>query len=138
VVVAIDAYRLGEAWRVRVSGGAEETDVDAVAWAARAAELGAGEVLLTSIDRDGTRNGYDVELLRAVTEVVDVPVIASGGAGRPADFLSAFRAGASGALAASLFHSRELTILELKRWLASQGAQVRSVTGSDRSMRTNG
>lgn len=133
VVVAIDAYRAPGAgggedpprWRVRVTAGTEDTSLDAVEWATRAAELGAGEILLTSIDRDGTKDGYDLALLRAVTEAVPVPVIASGGAGRPEHFEAAFRAGASAALAASLFHFRELEIAALKRWLAARGVPVR-------------
>jgi len=136
VVVAIDAYRVPVAagagpgseearWRVRVTAGTEDTSIDAVEWAGRAAELGAGEILLTSIDRDGTRDGYDLALLRAVNAEVPVPVIASGGAGRLEHFEQAFRAGASAALAASLFHFRELEIPELKRWLAGRGVPVR-------------
>jgi cyclase len=99
VVVAIDAFRSGSGWRVRVRAGTEETPLDAVAWALRAAELGAGEILLTSIDRDGTRDGYDLELVAAVCDAVRVPVIASGGAGRPEHFAGAFEAGAGAALA---------------------------------------
>ena len=136
VVVAIDAFRspgtdAGGAdgpqprWRVRVTAGTEDTALDAVEWAARAAELGAGEILLTSIDRDGTKDGYDLPLLRAVSAAVPVPVIASGGAGRPEHFAEAFGAGASAALAASLFHFREIEIPELKRWLAARGVPVR-------------
>ncbi|MDT8437173.1 MAG: imidazole glycerol phosphate synthase subunit HisF [Gemmatimonadota bacterium] len=133
VVVAIDAYRVPAGdparWRLRVTAGTEDTPLDAVAWAARAAELGAGEILLTSIDRDGTKDGYDLELLRAVCGCVGVPVIASGGAGRPEHFREAFEAGASAALAASLFHYRELEIPDLKRRLAAQGVPVRPVEG---------
>lgn len=154
VVVAIDAYRVpgpgaaepggadpgaGEPrWRVRVTAGTEDTPIDAVAWAARAAELGAGEILLTSIDRDGTKDGYDLPLLRAVSEAVRVPVIASGGAGRPEHFEEAFRAGASAALAASLFHFRELEIPDLKRWLEARGVPVRPPPHGPRAAPTAG
>ena len=130
VVVAIDAHRRdpgdpGAGWGVKVSGGRVETDLDAVTWAARAAELGAGEILLTSIDRDGTGDGYDLELVRAVCDAVDVPVIASGGAGAARHFVQAFRAGASAALAASLFHFGELPVPELKDRLRRAGLPVR-------------
>lgn len=130
MVVAIDAHRRdpadpGAGWGVRVGGGRVETDLDAVAWAERAAELGAGEILLTSIDRDGTREGYDLELVRAVCGAVDVPVIASGGAGAAEHFVQAFRAGAAAALAASLFHFGELPLPELKDRLRRAGLPVR-------------
>lgn len=126
VVVAIDARRTGDGgWGVRVRAGTEATDLDAVEWAARAAELGAGEILLTSMDRDGTRNGYDLELLAAVCRAVPVPVVASGGAGRPEHFLEAFEAGASAALAASLFHFGDLRIGDLKEGLRDRGVPVR-------------
>ena len=130
VVVAVDAYRRdpedpGAGWGVRVSGGREETDRDAVAWSARAAGLGAGEILLTSIDRDGTKDGYDLELVRAVCDAVDVPVVASGGAGTAEHFVQAFRAGAGAALAASLFHFDELPLPELKERLRRAGLPVR-------------
>ncbi len=130
VVVAIDAHRRDRerpeaGWGVRVSGGRVDTDRDAVAWAARAAELGAGEILLTSIDRDGTKEGYDLELVRAVCGAVDVPVVASGGAGAAEHFVEAFRAGAGAALAASLFHFGELPLPELKRRLRRAGVPVR-------------
>jgi cyclase len=149
VVVAIDAYRVPGAggagpdaeaarWRVRVMAGTEDTSIDAVEWAGRAAELGAGEILLTSIDRDGTRDGYDLALVRAVNAAVPVPVIASGGAGRPEHFEQAFRAGASAALAASLFHFRELEIPELKRWLAGRGVPVRPPPTGPASPRDGG
>nr|WP_275113635.1 imidazole glycerol phosphate synthase subunit HisF [Pyrodictium occultum] len=129
VVVAIDARRTGRTrsgWEVYVSGGRAATGLDAVEWARRAAELGAGEILLTSIDRDGTRMGYDIELTRAVVEAVDVPVIASGGAGEPRHFLEAFTlAGADAALAAGVFHYGVLSIGEVKRYLAEKGVEVR-------------
>lgn len=133
VVLSIDARREGTGWRVFVRAGCEGTGMDAVAWAARAAELGAGEILLTSIDRDGTREGYDLELLRAVRRAVAVPVIASGGAGRPRDFADAFRAGADAALAASLFHFGEVRIPALKAWLGAEGIPVRPAPEEGRS-----
>ncbi len=127
VVVAVDARRAdgGEGWRVRVRSGTRETDRDAVAWAREAAGRGAGEILLTSMDRDGTRDGYDLALISAVADAVDVPVVASGGAGGPEDFVDAFEAGAGAALAASLFHFGELRIPELKNHLARRGVAVR-------------
>lgn len=125
VVVAIDAARAGVRWRVRVRAGTEPTPLDAVEWAARAAELGAGEILLTSIDRDGTGEGFDVDLVRAVCEAVEVPVVASGGAGAPGHFAAAFDAGAGAALAASLFHYGQLGIPELKVYLSERGYPIR-------------
>lgn len=135
VVVAIDAARAGDGWRVHVCAGTEPTRLDAVRWAARAAELGAGEILLTSIDQDGTEDGFDIDLLRAVCEAVRVPVIASGGAGRPEHFAEAFRAGVGAALAASLFHFDKLGIPTLKAWLAERGFSVRPVPGRDPEVR---
>lgn len=130
VVVAIDAHRRDPAdpsagWGVRVSGGRRDTDLDAVAWARRITRAGAGEILLTSIDRDGTGDGYDLSLVRAVCAAVDVPVIASGGAGTRAHFQEALEAGAGAALAASLFHFGHLRIPELKEWLGDRGVPVR-------------
>jgi imidazole glycerol-phosphate synthase subunit HisF len=128
VVAAIDARRKNPArpgWEVFIHGGRTPTGLDAVAWARKAAALGAGEILLTSMDRDGTKAGYDLDLLRAVARAVRVPVIASGGAGQEAHFLEAFRAGADAALAASLFHFRELSIPKLKRYLHQRKAAVR-------------
>jgi cyclase len=109
-----------------VRAGSQDTPLDAVEWAAEVSRLGAGEILLTSIDRDGTKRGFDLDLLRAVCEAVPVPVIASGGAGKPDHFAEAFDAGASAALAASLFHFGELEIPELKRQLADRMIPVRS------------
>jgi len=130
VVVAVDAYRRtpgdpGAGWGVKVSGARVDTDLDAVEWTARAAELGAGEILLTSIDRDGTKDGYDLALIEAVCDAVPVPVVASGGAGRPEHFREAFEAGADAALAASLFHFGELRVPGLKSWLRERGVRVR-------------
>ncbi|MDQ3991678.1 MAG: imidazole glycerol phosphate synthase subunit HisF [Actinomycetota bacterium] len=126
VVVAIDARRRDGSWEVVVEGGRTPTGVDAVEWARRAAELGAGEVLLTSMDRDGTGDGYDLDLLRAVTGAVPVPLIASGGAGTPEHFREALTAGGADAvLAASRFHFGELTIAQVKDHLAASGVPVR-------------
>jgi cyclase len=128
VVVAIDARRRAEglAWEVVVKGGREATDLDAVAWAVRAADLGAGELLVTSMDRDGTRSGYDTDLLHAITSRVRVPVIASGGAAGPADLVAAVRAGGADAvLAASIFHRRIHSIGAVKRAMADTGLPVR-------------
>jgi cyclase len=126
-VLAIDARRReAGGFEVVVDGGRTPTDRDAVAWAAEAARRGAGEILLTSIDRDGTKSGFDLELTRAVRDAVDVPVIASGGAGSIADFADVFeRAGADAALAASLFHFGELDLGTLKSELAARGIPIR-------------
>jgi cyclase len=127
VIVAIDAKRVNGGWEVFVEAGRTATGLDAVAWAVEATERGgAGEVLLTSIDRDGTGLGYDLELLRAVSEAVTVPVIASGGAGSPEHFAEALTDGrADAVLAASRFHFEELTIGEVKAFLAERGIPVR-------------
>jgi cyclase len=128
IVIAIDARRRasGDGWEVVIDGGRTAAGRDAIAWAREATELGAGEILLTSIDRDGTKSGYDLELTRSVREAVEVPVIASGGAGTIEHFAEAFeRADADAALAASLFHYRELDIGVLKEALASRGIPIR-------------
>ena len=128
VVVAIDGKRMGDRWEVFINGGRVPTGLDVVAWARDAEKLGAGEILLTSMDTDGTRNGYDIQMLRAVTEATSIPVIASGGAGRLSHFYEALtRGGADAALAASLFHYRELSIGEVKAYLAERNLPVRSV-----------
>jgi cyclase len=136
VVVAIDARQrrgpgpedAAETWDVVVKGGRETTDLEAVAWAERAVELGAGELLVTSIDRDGTGTGFDTELLRAITGRVSVPVIASGGAAGPADFVAAVRdGGADAVLAASIFHRRIHSIASVKAAMAAAGLPVRIV-----------
>ncbi len=129
VVLAIDARRSGEgAWEVVVNGGRTPTGRDAVVWAREGTELGAGEILLTSMDQDGTKAGYDTELLRAVGEAVSVPVIASGGAGTIADCVAALAAGGADAvLAASIFHRREIAIADLKAGMAAAGLPVRQV-----------
>ncbi len=146
IVVAIDARRVDNGpalrrgpssasvplpltlpqWEVVVSGGRTPTGLDAVAWALEAERLGAGEILLTSMDGDGTQEGYDIELTRAVATAVNIPVIASGGAGTKAHFAQALTTGgASAALAASLFHYKQLTIAEVKAYLGEQGIPVR-------------
>jgi len=128
IVVAIDAKRRadGQRWEVYTHGGRKATGMDAVEWAKRVEELGAGEILLTSMDRDGTKSGYDVELTRAVAESVKIPVIASGGAGKKEHFFEAFTEGkADACLAASLFHFKELTIPDLKRYLKEKGIHIR-------------
>ena len=128
IVVAIDAKRraAGDGWNVYIKGGREDTGIDAVEWAKRVVSLGAGEILLTSMDADGTKAGYDLPLTRAVSDAVGVPVIASGGAGQKEDFFTAVtEGGADAALAASLFHYRELSIYEVKEYLAERGVPVR-------------
>ncbi|HEX2081621.1 MAG TPA: imidazole glycerol phosphate synthase subunit HisF [Longimicrobium sp.] len=128
VVVAVDARRReGEAagWEVYTHGGRRATGIDAVAWCRRAEELGAGEILLTSMDRDGTRDGYDLPLLNAVAAEVRIPVIASGGAGALEHLDAALAAGAHAVLAASIFHFGEFTLAEARRYLAARGHPVR-------------
>lgn len=126
VVVAIDARRRDGGWEVYTHGGRRVVGTDAVEWAMRAEELGAGEILLTSMDCDGTRNGYDIELTRAVSSAVRIPVIASGGAGKVEHFYDALTAGgASAVLAASLFHFGELSIGAVKTYLRGRGLEVR-------------
>jgi len=126
IVVAIDARREGDRWGVYTHGGRRPTGRNAIEWAQEAAAHGAGEILLTSMDRDGTKDGYDLELTRAVADAVTVPVIASGGAGTLEHFREAFaEAGASAALAASLFHFGTYTIGEVKSYLAEHGLEVR-------------
>ena len=128
VVVAIDAKQRadGSGWEVYLNGGRVPTGIDAVEWAKQAEALGAGEILLTSMDCDGTKAGYDLPLTRAVSESVKIPVIASGGAGTMEHFLDAFRDGkADAVLAASLFHFKEIEISELKKYLSENGESVR-------------
>ncbi len=126
IVVAIDAKREGSSWRVYINGGRTPTELDAVEWARRVEELGAGEILLTSMDRDGTKDGYDIALNRAVSEAVKIPVIASGGAGKKEHFYEVFtETRVQAALAASVFHFREISIPELKDYLRERGVHVR-------------
>lgn len=128
VVAAIDARRRpdGSGWNIYKNGGRVDTGMDALRWAERVTRLGAGEILLTSMDCDGTKSGYDMELTRKVADLVPVPVIASGGAGRPEHFYDVLCEGrADAALAASLFHYKELEIGEVKQYLKSRGLSVR-------------
>ena len=128
VVVAIDAKRRedGKGYNIYKNGGRIDMGIDAVEWAMKACELGAGEILLTSMDRDGTKAGYDIELTRTISENVDIPVIASGGAGSKEHFYEALTDGrADAALAASLFHYKELKIGDLKEYLRDKGVSVR-------------
>jgi cyclase len=125
VVLAIDAKRVGDAWEVFVAGGRTATGIDVVTWAREGVERGAGEILLTSMDRDGTNDGYDLELTRAVSEAVGVPVIASGGAGTLDHLAEALHAGADAALAASIFHYGTFRVREAKEHLAAAGIAVR-------------
>lgn len=135
VVVAIDALRIPSrpeaappTWEVVVKGGRERTGLDVLTWVDRSVELGAGELLVTAIDRDGTGHGFDTDLLRAITSRVDVPVIASGGAAGPADFVSAvLDGGADAVLAASIFHRRIHAIADVKAAMAAAGLSVRLV-----------
>ncbi|MBQ3927510.1 MAG: imidazole glycerol phosphate synthase subunit HisF [Clostridia bacterium] len=131
IVVAIDARRAGKdpngdpLFHVYVHGGRIDTGIDALSWAVEAQTRGAGEILLTSMDTDGTKAGFDLELLRAVTSRVSIPVIASGGAGTMEHFAQAFECGADAALAATLFHYRQMSITELKDYLKNRGICVR-------------
>jgi cyclase len=125
-VVAIDAKRVGDQWRVFIYGGREDTGLDVVDYAADVVKHGAGEILLTSMDRDGAKIGYDLELLKAVTSAVSVPVIASGGAGNAQHMADAVRhGGADAVLAASIFHFGEVSIGEVKRAMAAQDIPIR-------------
>lgn len=124
-VVAIDAKKVGDRWRVFIYGGREDTGLDVVDYAVDVVKHGAGEILLTSMDRDGAKTGYDLELLRQVTQAVGVPVIASGGAGNARHMVDAVRAGADAVLAASIFHFGEVSIGEVKSALAAEGLPVR-------------
>lgn len=128
VVVAIDAKKREDesGWNVFVNGGRIDTGIDALKWAEKAQSLGAGEILLTSMDADGTKNGYDIELTKEISDALHIPVIASGGCGKIQDFYEVFnKTDASAALAASLFHYRELTIGDVKNYLSKKGIEVR-------------
>ncbi len=126
VVVAIDAKKTESGYNVYINGGRIDTGLDAVAWAVEAEKLGAGEILLTSMDADGTKSGFDIELTKAVTGAVGIPVIASGGGGALSHFYDVFEyAGADAALAASLFHYKELTVGDVKKYLSERGLPMR-------------
>lgn len=129
LVLSVDARRnveMASGYEVTTHGGKRSAGIDAVAWAKEAAERGAGEILLNSMDADGTRAGFDLEMIRAIRENVPLPLIASGGAGAKGDFVPAIKAGANALLAASVFHYGELTIEEVKRTVADAGYRVRS------------
>jgi cyclase len=126
IVIAIDAKRSQNSWMVYTHGGRNETGLEAVPWAVRMTEAGAGEILLTSMDQDGTREGYDLELTRAVSDAVSIPIIASGGAGRLEHLFDVLAEGrADAVLAASIFHYKQYTILDAKTFLHSKGIRVR-------------
>ncbi|ADY74104.1 Imidazole glycerol phosphate synthase subunit hisF [Desulfurobacterium thermolithotrophum DSM 11699] len=126
IVVAIDAKRKGNSWEVYIHGGRTPTGIDVIEWAKKVVDLGAGEILLTSMDKDGTKSGYDIELTRTISEAVSVPVIASGGAGTKEHFYEGFVYGkADAVLAASVFHFKEISIPELKEYLKEKGVRVR-------------
>lgn len=128
VVASIDARREGEGWRVYTQGGRNKTNLEPISWAVECVNRGAGEILLTSIDRDGTRDGYDVELTRLVADAVPVPVVASGGAGIPSDIVEVLSAGhADAALVAGILHDGQVTVQEIKRQLEDAGLRARNV-----------
>jgi len=127
VVASIDARRIGDLWEVFTRGGRQRTGRDVLAWAIECAERGAGEILLTSVDRDGTRDGYDCELTRTITRAVNVPVVASGGAGSPADVCDVLRdAGADAALVAGMLHDGAASVQSIKETMMASGIRVRS------------
>jgi len=126
IVVAVDVKREPEGFRVYVRGGRDKTDIDAIEWCRRAEELGAGELLVTSMDKDGTKDGYDIELLKKITSLVNIPVIASGGCGKLYHLYEAIvEGGASAVLAASIFHFGEFTVPDTKAYLKSMGVSIR-------------
>jgi len=125
IVVAIDAKKTGDSWHVYVNGGRVDTGLDALEWAKEVQMRGAGEILLTSMDCDGVKNGYDIELTSKMSRMLDIPVIASGGAGSMEHIKDAFLNDADAALAASIFHFKEIDIMDLKRYLKDEGIPVR-------------
>jgi len=125
IVVAIDVKRTGEQWNVYLNGGRVDTGINAVEWAREVVNRGAGEILLTSMDADGTKAGFDLSITEQISRAVNVPVIASGGAGTMEHIKEAFDHGADAALAASIFHYREIDIMDLKRYLSANGIPVR-------------
>ena len=131
-MVAIDARWNGSNYEVFVSGGRTPTGLDAIEWACECEQRGAGEILLTSMDRDGTRDGYELRLTRTIADAVSIPVIASGGAGKLDDFYTALTdGGANAALAASLFHYKELSVEQVKTYLDARGVAVRLVEAAN-------
>ena len=126
IVIAIDAKKIGNKWKVFVKGGREETNLDAVDWAKKVEKLGAGEILLTSMDKDGTKEGYDLQLTRKISENVNIPVIASGGAGTLRSIVKVLKDGkADAALAASIFHYKKYSVKQVKKYLKNNGVEVR-------------
>ncbi len=126
LVGAIDAVRSNGCWQVRIASGTEKTEIDAIEWASTLSASGAGELLVTSMDMDGTKSGYDIDLLRRISDAVQVPIIASGGAGTKEHVLEALRSGhADAVLAASIFHFNQISIRELKQYLKKEGIAVR-------------
>ncbi len=125
IVVAIDAKRSGDSWHVFINGGRIDTGLDVLEWAKEVSQRGAGEILLTSMDCDGVKNGYDIELTKKMSEMLDIPIIASGGAGKMEHIKDAFVNGADAALAASIFHYHEIDIMDLKHYLKNEGIPVR-------------
>ena len=125
IVVAIDVKKVGNSYHVFVKGGREDTGLDAIEWAKEVVDRGAGEILLTSMDADGTKSGFDIEITKKISELVNVPVIASGGAGKMEHFKEVFENKADAALAASIFHFKEIDIIDLKKYLKSQNITVR-------------
>ena len=127
IVLAMDVRKNNDSWNVYISGGKTDTGMDAIEWAVEAEELGAGELVINSIDQDGMKNGYDIELLKAIKEKVEIPVIASGGAGKMEDFYDGIiEAKADGVLGASVFHYGEIRISDLKRYLKDKGISVKN------------
>jgi len=125
IVVAIDAKKTGNSWNVYINGGRIDTGIDALSWAKEVQERGAGEILLTSMDCDGSKSGYDIVLTSKMSQILGIPVIASGGAGTMEHIKDAFVHGADAALAASIFHFKEIDIMDLKRYLKNEGIAVR-------------
>ncbi len=125
IVVAIDAKKSGDSWHVFINGGRIDTGLDVLEWSKEVGKRGAGEILLTSMDCDGVKNGYDIELTKKMSELLDIPIIASGGAGNMTHIKDAFLNGADAALAASIFHYREIDIMDLKHYLKNEGIPVR-------------
>jgi len=127
IVLSIDAKKEGDTYAVYINGGRKKTNLDAISWAKEGVRLGAGEIVINSIDQDGTKEGYDLQLLKEITAAVDVPVIASGGVGKMEDFLDAFlQTNVDAALAASVFHRKEISIQDVKTYLASNNIPIRT------------